>query len=60
MPYMFPILLGNQIGNHRDSWSFGALDPSSGTASMLEVVRSLGKVMKEKSIQENLLFYISI
>ncbi|KAI0009978.1 Zn-dependent exopeptidase [Xylariaceae sp. FL0662B] len=27
------------IGNHRDAWSFGATDPNSGTAVMLEVAR---------------------
>jgi N-acetylated-alpha-linked acidic dipeptidase len=32
------------IGNHRDSWCFGAADPGSGTAVMLEVVRILGKL----------------
>ncbi|KAK0637024.1 hypothetical protein B0T17DRAFT_97007 [Bombardia bombarda] len=30
------------IGNHRDSWAFGAADPGSGTAVMLEVIRVLG------------------
>ncbi|KAJ4994001.1 glutamate carboxypeptidase-like protein 1 [Stagonosporopsis vannaccii] len=30
------------IGNHRDSFCFGAADPGSGTAIMLEVVRVLG------------------
>ncbi|KAH6616445.1 hypothetical protein C7974DRAFT_365760 [Boeremia exigua] len=30
------------IGNHRDSFCFGAGDPGSGTAIMLEVVRVLG------------------
>lgn len=29
------------IGNHRDAWSFGALDPTSGTAVMLEISRVL-------------------
>lgn len=24
-------------GNHRDAWSFGAVDPNSGTAALLEV-----------------------
>ncbi|KAI0202305.1 Zn-dependent exopeptidase [Astrocystis sublimbata] len=27
------------IGNHRDSWAFGASEPNSGTAIMLEVAR---------------------
>ncbi|KAF1959898.1 Zn-dependent exopeptidase [Byssothecium circinans] len=30
------------IGTHRDSWCFGAADPGSGTAVMLEVARVLG------------------
>ena len=25
------------LGNHRDAWGFGAVDPSSGTAQMIEV-----------------------
>jgi hypothetical protein len=25
------------LGNHRDAWVFGAVDPHSGTASLLEV-----------------------
>ncbi|XP_005988971.1 aminopeptidase NAALADL1 [Latimeria chalumnae] len=34
-------------GNHRDSWVHGAIDPSSGTAVMLEMSRVLGKMVKE-------------
>ena len=30
------------IGNHRDAWVDGGVDPVSGTASMLELTRSLG------------------
>ena len=30
------------LGNHRDAWVFGGVDPSSGTAAMLEMTRSLG------------------
>jgi N-acetylated-alpha-linked acidic dipeptidase len=30
------------LGNHRDAWVYGAVDPSSGTAAMLESVRGLG------------------
>lgn len=29
-------------GNHRDAWTFGALDPNSGTICMLEMARTLG------------------
>ena len=32
------------VGNHRDSWCFGAADPGSGTAVMLEVARILGEL----------------
>merc|ERR1712212_260558 len=34
------------IGNHRDAWGFGAVDPSSGTAQLMEVVRVLGERKK--------------
>ncbi len=30
------------VGNHRDAWTYGGVDPVSGTASMLELTRSLG------------------
>uniref|UniRef100_H0V8X6 Aminopeptidase NAALADL1 n=1 Tax=Cavia porcellus TaxID=10141 RepID=H0V8X6_CAVPO len=33
-------------GNHRDSWVHGAVDPSSGTAVLLEVSRVLGTLLK--------------
>jgi N-acetylated-alpha-linked acidic dipeptidase len=35
------------LGNHRDAWVFGAVDPSSGTASMMELTRALGKLAKQ-------------
>ena len=34
------------MGNHRDAWVFGGVDPSSGTASMLELTRALGELKK--------------
>lgn len=33
-------------GNHRDAWVYGAVDPSSGTAAMLETVRGIGELLK--------------
>src|SRR6266568_2697167 len=33
-------------GNHRDAWVFGAVDPSSGTAAMLETVHGVGELLK--------------
>jgi len=35
------------LGNHRDAWVFGGVDPSSGTASMMELTRSLGQLSKQ-------------
>jgi len=35
------------LGNHRDAWVFGAVDPSSGTAAMLEMTRDLGLLLKQ-------------
>jgi N-acetylated-alpha-linked acidic dipeptidase len=35
------------LGNHRDAWVYGAVDPSSGTASMLELTRDLGQMLKQ-------------
>ncbi|KAJ6539618.1 hypothetical protein B0H19DRAFT_1179844 [Mycena capillaripes] len=35
------------LGNHRDAWVMGATDPSSGTASINEVVRGLGALLKK-------------
>ncbi|RDX90937.1 putative glutamate carboxypeptidase LAMP1, partial [Mucuna pruriens] len=32
------------LGNHRDAWTFGAVDPNSGTAALLEVAQRLGKL----------------
>jgi N-acetylated-alpha-linked acidic dipeptidase len=32
------------VGNHRDAWAYGGVDPVSGTASMLELTRSLGEL----------------
>jgi N-acetylated-alpha-linked acidic dipeptidase len=33
-------------GNHRDAWVYGAVDPNSGTAAMLETVHGLGELLK--------------
>jgi len=34
------------LGNHHDAWTYGAVDPSSGTASFLEAARALGAAVK--------------
>jgi N-acetylated-alpha-linked acidic dipeptidase len=35
------------LGNHRDAWVFGAVDPNSGTTAMLEVGRGFGELLKQ-------------
>ena len=35
------------LGNHRDAWVFGAIDPSSGTCVLLEVIKAFGELMKQ-------------
>ena len=35
------------LGNHFDAWVYGAVDPSSGTATLLEAARVLGKLAAE-------------
>ncbi|KAG8522717.1 Aminopeptidase NAALADL1 [Galemys pyrenaicus] len=37
-------------GNHRDSWVHGAVDPSSGTAVLLELSRVLGTLLKKGEV----------
>jgi N-acetylated-alpha-linked acidic dipeptidase len=34
------------VGNHRDAWVYGAADPNSGTAAMLEAVHGVGDLLK--------------
>ncbi|HEX5883989.1 MAG TPA: M28 family metallopeptidase [Pyrinomonadaceae bacterium] len=34
------------LGNHRDAWVFGAVDPNSGSSAMLEVGRGFGQLLK--------------
>src|ERR1700751_919800 len=38
------------VGNHRDAWVYGGVDPVSGTTSMLELTRSLGE-LKQRGIR---------
>ena len=32
------------VGNHRDAWIFGGVDPSSGSAALMELARTLGSL----------------
>jgi N-acetylated-alpha-linked acidic dipeptidase len=35
------------VGNHRDAWTYGAVDPNSGTAALLEMARTLGELVQQ-------------
>jgi glycosyltransferase involved in cell wall biosynthesis len=35
------------MGNHHDAWVFGGVDPSSGTATMMEMTRAFGQLKRE-------------
>ena len=35
------------LGNHHDAWVYGGVDPSSGTASMMEMTRAFGAMLKD-------------
>jgi N-acetylated-alpha-linked acidic dipeptidase len=32
------------VGNHRDAWVYGGVDPSSGSAALMELARTLGEI----------------
>ncbi|MFP5211498.1 MAG: M28 family metallopeptidase [Acidobacteriota bacterium] len=34
------------VGNHRDAWVYGAVDPSSGTAALLEAAHGIGALLR--------------
>jgi N-acetylated-alpha-linked acidic dipeptidase len=34
------------LGNHRDAWEFGGVDPASGSASLMELTRALGERLR--------------
>lgn len=35
------------MGNHRDAWVYGAVDPNSGTTAMLEAVHGIGTLLAQ-------------
>ncbi len=47
------------LGNHHDAWVFGGVDPSSGTAAMMELTRSLGQLVKEGARPKRTLVFCS-
>jgi len=47
------------LGNHRDAWVFGGVDPSSGTASLMEMTRALGKLARQGTRPRRTLVFCS-
>ena len=47
------------MGNHRDAWIFGAGDPNSGTASLLEVAKGFGALVKAGWQPRNTIYLLS-
>jgi N-acetylated-alpha-linked acidic dipeptidase len=47
------------LGNHRDAWVFGGVDPSSGTAALMEMTRALGKLAKAGTRPKRTLVFCS-
>jgi N-acetylated-alpha-linked acidic dipeptidase len=46
-------------GNHRDAWVYGAVDPNSGTAALLEAVHGVGALLKQGWRPKRTLVYCS-
>lgn len=46
-------------GNHRDAWVYGAVDPNSGTAAMLEAVHGVGTLLKTGWKPKRTIFFCS-
>ena len=47
------------VGNHRDAWVYGAVDPGSGTAATLEMCRAVGSAVKNGWKPKRTLVYAS-
>ncbi len=47
------------VGNHRDAWVYGAVDPGSGTAATLEMCHALGEAVKHGWKPRRTLIYAS-
>jgi N-acetylated-alpha-linked acidic dipeptidase len=46
-------------GNHRDAWAYGAVDPNSGTAAMLEAVHGMGTLLKSGWKPQRTIYFCS-
>jgi N-acetylated-alpha-linked acidic dipeptidase len=47
------------VGNHRDAWVFGGVDPSSGTACLMELARAFGEAKKAGFVPRRSVYFAS-
>ncbi|PYX45527.1 MAG: glutamate carboxypeptidase [Acidobacteria bacterium] len=47
-------------GNHRDAWVYGAVDPNSGTAAMLESVHGIGELLEHAEELKQAIAYFNM
>jgi N-acetylated-alpha-linked acidic dipeptidase len=47
------------VGNHRDAWIYGGVDPSSGSAAMMELARTLGALAKSGARPDRTILFAS-
>ena len=47
------------VGNHRDAWVFGGVDPSSGTACLMELARAFGAAKKAGFVPRRSIYFAS-
>jgi len=47
------------LGNHHDAWVFGGVDPSSGTAAMMEMTKAFGALAEENVRPKRTLVFCS-
>jgi N-acetylated-alpha-linked acidic dipeptidase len=47
------------VGNHRDAWIFGGVDPSSGSAAMMELARGLGALARRGARPDRTIIFAS-
>ena len=47
------------VGNHRDGWVYGGVDPSTGTASLVELARTLGTLARQGARPKRTILFAS-
>ena len=47
------------VGNHRDAWIYGGVDPSSGSAALMELARTLGQLKRHGWVPKRSILFAS-